>query len=675
MKRLRFFSLRSRRQHKVWGGAPRAHLQECSAINQASPRPRTTAYIDNEAAPAAARFTGWWRHVGSLPGANAPGSMLPPATQAGGALGIMLICALLFVPTQFVLSQGAKEPARDLPNVTFVNIAKQAGLAHKTIYGDERKNKYLLETTGCGVAWFDYDNDGWLDLFFVNGTRLNGQPKDQEPTTHLYRNNRNGTFTDVTKQALLARSGWGQAVAVGDYDNDGFDDLFISYYGRNALYKNNGNGTFADVSEKAGVAGTKTRWGSGAAFVDYDKDGDLDLFVANYIDLDLKTAPTPETGPCLYKGVMVACGPPGLTGGKNILYRNDGNGVFTDVSEKSGITKTLGTYGLGVLVADFDNDTWPDIYVANDSAPAALYHNNQDGTFTDIGIEAGVAYSGDGKPQAGMGVAAGDYDGDGWLDIFKTNFSGDTSTLYHNLGKMTFDDVTFTSGIGVNTRWLGWGCGFLDFDNDSWLDILLVNGHVYPEVERLNNEAGYPQRKVLYQNQHTGHFKDITEKIGGALIEPTASRGCAFGDFDNDGDVDVVINPVNDYPALLRADATTGNNWIAVKTIGVKSNRTGVGARVKVVTESVPRAVTSGAGAERVQIDEVRSGGSYYSQNDLRVHFGLGKAAKVKTLAVHWPSGTVDTINEPPINQVVQVKEGVGLIKPAVKEAGTAPRP
>ncbi len=551
----------------------------------------------------------------------------------------------------FLVAATAQTPKSEF-NVSFVNVAKAAGLTHKTIYGGEQKNKYLLETTGCGVAWIDYDNDGWLDLFFVNGTRLSGFPKGTEPTTHLYKNNRSGGFTDVTKSSGLALTGWGQSVCVGDYDNDGFDDLFVTYFGKNVLYKNNGNGTFADVSLKAGVAGKTSRWGAGSAFLDYDKDGKLDLFVANYIDLDLKTAPTPETGPCLYKGVMVACGPPGLEGGKNILYHNEGNGIFSDVSEKSGILKTNGTYGLGVLTADFDNDGWTDIYVADDSAPAILYHNNKNGTFTDVATEAGAAYSGDGKPQAGMGVSAGDFDGDGKLDIFKTNFSGDTSTLYRNMGKMIFDDVTFTAGIGLNTRWLGWGCGWLDFDNDSWLDILLVNGHVYPEVGKLTTEAGYAQRKVLYQNQRNGNFKDISEKIGGAIPEPTASRGCAFGDYDNDGDIDVVINPVNAVPDLIRCDSTTKNNWLTIKAIGTKSNRSGIGAHIKIEFEEDNKI--------RSLVDEVRSGGSYYSQNDLRVHFGLGSVTKVKSVEVKWLSGAVDKIENVASNQFITIKENEG---------------
>ena len=414
-----------------------------------------------------------------------------------------------------------KEPANPL-GVSFVDVAREAGLNAKTIFGGVKKNKYLLETTGCGVAFYDYDNDGWLDIFFVNGWRLEGFPKGEEPTCHLFKNNRDGTFTDVTLRAGLARSGWGQGVCVGDYDNDGYEDLFISYYGQNALYHNNGNGTFVDVSVKAGLMQKTTRWNSGCAFVDYDRDGNLDLFVANYIDLDLKTAPVPESGPCLYKGVMVACGPPGLNGGKDILYHNNGNGTFTDVSEQSGITRTASTYGLGVLTADFDEDGWPDIYVANDSTASALFHNLKNGHFEDIAIAAGAALSPDGKPQAGMGVAAGDYDHDGHLDIVKTNFAGDTHSLYHNLGNDNFDDTTFQAGLGLNTKYLGWGCGFFDMDNDGWLDILVCNGHVYPEVEQLRTEAAYAQRKLLYRNLRNGHFEDVSMQAGPGISTPAA---------------------------------------------------------------------------------------------------------------------------------------------------------
>jgi len=568
-----------------------------------------------------------------------------------GVLVLLLMCCVLMIS-----QTAAIGTVRNPLGVTFVNVAAKSGITSKTIYGDEHKNRYLLETTGSGAAFIDYDNDGWEDIFLVNGTRLDGVGGGQQPTNRLYHNNGNGTFTDVTSKAGLIRSGWGQSVCVGDYDNDGFDDLFISGFGKNALYHNNGNGTFTEVAEKAGVANNSTRWGSGSAFVDYDRDGYLDLFVASYIDLDLKTAPLPETGPCLYKGVMVACGPPGLAGGVNTLYHNNGDGTFTDVSEKSGIRKTNGTYSLGVLVADFENDGWPDIYVANDSSPAALYHNNRNGTFTDIGVEAGCAFSVDGKPQAGMGVTAGDYDRDGWLDIFKTNFAGDTSSLYHNAGKGVFDDVTFAAGVGVNTRWLGWGCGFIDVDNDGWLDLFLVNGHVYPEVERLTTEAGYAQRKVLYRNLHNGHFADVSEEVGGAVMSPTPSRGCAFGDYDNDGLMDILINPVNAAPELLHAESANQNSWIKIKTIGTKSNRDGIGARIKCVT------------ADGTQIDEVRSGGSYYSQNDLRVHFGLGKAAKVKSIEIRWPSGQVDKLGEQAANQLIIVKEGVGVVPASVSK-------
>lgn len=559
----------------------------------------------------------------------------------------------------FPATQSSSKQAGDVGDVgvSFVNVARDAGLKFKTTFGGEHKNKYLLETTGCGIAFYDYDNDGWLDVFVVNGTRLEGFPKGEEPSSHLFKNNRDGTFTDVTDKAGLRRSGWGQGVCVGDYDNDGFDDLFVTYYGNNVLYHNNGDGTFTDVSEKAGVAGKKTRWGTGCAFVDYDRDGKLDLFVANYIALDLKTAPVPESGPCLYKGVMVACGPPGLAGDTNILYHNNGDGTFTDVSEAAGLKESNGFYGLGVLTADFDNDGWPDIYVANDSMPSSLFQNKKDGKFVDVGMEAGCVLSADGKPQAGMGVSAADYDLDGNLDIVKTNFAGDTPSLYHNRGNGTFEDTTFTAGLGMHTQYLGWGVGFIDFDNDGWPDILICNGHVYPEVEQLKTEAGYPQRKLLYKNLRNGHFDDISMKVGEGISTAYASRGCAFGDFDNDGDVDVVVNTINDYPQLLRCDSKLGNNWIKVKTIGTKSNRTGIGARIRCVTNPTDEP------KPHAQIDEVRSGGSYISQSDLRVHFGLGKADKVSLLEIRWPSGQVDTIKDVKANQVVYVKEGAGIVR------------
>jgi enediyne biosynthesis protein E4 len=557
----------------------------------------------------------------------------------------LLPLALSIVALSIALARS--ESVRDL-GFSFTNTAREAGLNAVTIYGGRTSNRYLLETTGCGVALLDYDGDGWLDIFFVNGATLEGFPKGSEPTNHLYRNKHDGTFEDVTDRAGLKASGWGQGTCAGDYDNDGDDDLFVSYWGRNRLYRNNGNGTFSDVTGAAGVLDRRDRWGAGCAFLDYNRDGRLDLFVANYIDMDLRTTPVPESGLCLYKGVPVACGPPGLKGGTNVLYRNEGDGRFSDVSETSGISRAAGTYGLGVTTLDFDDDGWTDVYVANDSNPSALYRNNHDGTFTDIGVRSGCAYSQDGKPQAGMGVAVGDFDRNGTFDIFKTNFAGDTSTLYVNTGDGFCDDRTFASGIGLNTRWLGWGVGFLDLDHDGWKDLFLVNGHVYPEVERLETEAGYKQRKVVYRNLRNGRFEDISERLGPPVTTPRAGRGAAFGDIDNDGDVDVIVNNVHDTPDLFRLDVRPGRHWVTLKLVGVTSSRNAIGAKVTLI---------SAGGA---QIDEVRGGGSYYAQNDLRLNFGLGDDTKVDRVEVRWPNGLMETWPGVPVDQIVTLKEGGG---------------
>jgi len=557
---------------------------------------------------------------------------------------------------------GPKSPIEGTPlGVSFVDVVKGSGLDVETIYGGVGKNKYLLETTGCGLAFYDYDNDGWLDVFLVNGWRLEGFAKGQEPHCRLFKNNRDGTFTDVTKgSGLELHTGWGQACCVGDYDNDGYDDLFVTYYGQNALYHNNGDGTFSDVTKRAGLIqpGPKTRWNTGCTWVDYDRDGHLDLFVANYVDFDLKTAPVPEDGPCTYKGILVACGPPGLLGGKNILYHSNGDGTFTDVSEKAGMWNAVGTYGLSVAASDLDNDGWPDIYVANDSAPATLYLNQKDGTFKDIAIEAGAALSAEAKPQAGMGVSIGDYNRDGNLDVVKTNFAGDTDSLYTNLGGGVFEDRTYPSGLGVNTRLLGWGVGFFDMDNDGWLDILMSNGHVYPEVDKSKTDLKYAEHKYLYRNLRNGRFEEVTNQGGPGIMENAPARGCAFGDYDNDGDLDIAVNCVNAIPQLLRCDSTLNRNWIKIKLAGVKSNRTGIGSRVLVTAKTV-----LGAAEPLVQMDELRSGGSYFSQNDMRMHFGLEQATKVDMVEIRWLSGQVDQVKNLEVNRLYVIQEGGKILK------------
>src|SRR5207244_4136933 len=374
----------------------------------------------------------------------------------------------------------------------------------------------------------------------------------------------------------------------------------------------------------------------------------LDLFVANYIDLDLATAPTPESGLCRYKGIKVACGPPGLTGGRNALYHNRGNGAFEDVSERAGITRAKGTYGLGVSTLDFDNDGWTDLYVANDSNPSALYRNNRDGTFTDVGVTSGCAYSQDGKPQAGMGVAIGDYDRNGTMDIFKTNFAGDTSTLYANTGDGLCEDRTFAAGIGINTRWLGWGTGWIDLDHDGWLDLFLTNGHVYPEVVQLKTEAAYKQRKVVYRNLGNGRFADVTERLGAPATLAKAGRGAAFGDVDNDGQIDIAIANVNDLPDLFRSKSDPSHHWVMWKLVGVQSNRDAIGARVRADAGGVQ------------QWDEVRGGGSYLSQNDFRIHFGLGAAARIDRLDIRWPNGLEERWDNLAVDRLHTLKEGTG---------------
>ncbi|MGB6192052.1 MAG: CRTAC1 family protein [Terracidiphilus sp.] len=560
--------------------------------------------------------------------------------------------------------KGAPSPVTGTPlGVQFVDAAKEAGLHAKTIFGGEHHNEYLLETTGCGAAFFDYDQDDWIDIFLVNGWRLEGFAKGQEPACQLFKNNRDGTFTDVTVKAGLARSGWGQACCVGDYNNDGWNDLFVTYYGQNALFRNNGDGTFSDVTKEAGLLQDRLRWNSGCTFVDYDRDGRLDLFVGNYIDLDLKTAPLPEDANCTYKGIRVACGPPGLQGGKNLLYHNEGDGTFRDVSEKAGMWKTLGSYALSCAAADLDNTGWPNIYVANDSTAATYYVNQKDGTFKDEAIEAGVAYSPDGKPQAGMGVSVGDYNRDGMLDIVKTNFAGDTDSLYMNLGEGSFDDRTYQAGLGMNTRLLGWGVSFMDIDNDGWLDILIANGHVYPEVDGTQVDASYAERKYLYRNLRNGQFEDVSLQGGAGITADVNARGFAVGDYDNDGDLDVVVNCVNAVPQLLRCDSTVKRSWIKIRVVGTKSNKTGIGARIKVTARTGTPLLNAPPETPLVQIEDVRSCNGYFSASDLRIHFGLGEAKRVDLVEIRWPSGAVDTLKNLDVNRLYVVEEGGKILK------------
>ena len=539
--------------------------------------------------------------------------------------------------------------------VTFTDVAPRAGLTHTSIYGGVDRKRFIIETNGCGTAFIDYDDDGWLDALVLSGTRLasgaradSTDDRDRSPS-RLYRNQHDGTFKDVTSQSGLSKVGWASSVCAGDYDNDGFIDLFVTYYGTNVLYRNLGSGRFEDVTSRAGLITSGTRWGSGCTFVDFDRDGRLDLFVANYLKFDLRTAPEPGTGVnCTWKGVPVNCGPKGLPTDTNLLYHNDGGGRFTDVSSSSGIDKVKDRYSMTALAADFDADGWTDIYVASDSTAAILYRNNHDGTFTDVAIPSGAAYSENGNPQAGMGVAAADYDSDGHLDLLKTHFADDVPALYRNLGSFLFEDVATRVGLAVENRFVEWGTGMPDLDLDGRPDIVYVTGNVYPEVEA--RMAQYPHRgpRVIFRNtaQGTGsRFENVTDASGVGATTPHSSRGAAFGDFDNDGDLDVLVMNMNEPPSLLRNDYAGKNHWIELQLEGTAANRSAIGAlvTVKVDGRSSTRALLSQS--------------SYYSHDDVRLHFGLGRRPAAESIVIRWPSGTVQSLTDVKGDRVVRIRE------------------
>ena len=551
----------------------------------------------------------------------------------------------------------------------FVDVAGKAGILVRDVNGDPAVKRYIIEATGSGVAIIDYDRDGWPDIFLVNGKVMEksgaaasktAARNDPAPTSHLFHNNHDGTFTDVTVKSGLGATGWGQGACVGDYDNDGFDDLYVTQYGHNRLYHNNGNGTFTDVAEQAGVAGDGKEWSTGCAFVDYDRDGKLDLAVAHYVHFDLAKTPVPgDAAGCTWKGTPVMCGPRGLESSPNVLFHNLGGGKFADVSAASGFRKTPGHYCFSITTLDFDDDGWPDLYVACDSTPSILYHNNHNGTFTDVGEDAGAAYNEDGREQAGMGSTAADFLGNGKIGLFKTNFSDDTATLYKNNGDGTFTDITYAAGLGINSDALGWGTMFADVNNDGFPDLLVVNGHVYPEVDAAKLGATFRERRFLYLNQGNGKFRDVSAVSGPGLTTAESGRGLAIADFWNDGRISAVVNNLSDLPMLLVNEAKSENHWLGLKLTGTRSNRSAIGARVTLV------------GLKRRWVDEVRSGSSYDSSSDLRLHFGLGPETKLQAIEVRWPNGETESFPPPgSVDRMLALVEGAGKQVKIAAEAG-----
>ena len=562
-------------------------------------------------------------------------------------LATLAVVATLVTPA---LTRPQASPAEAGWRVRFVDIAADAGLTRPIVYGDPDRKRFIIETNGCGVAMIDLDADGQVELLTLNGTRLApGTRKDQTwkageaPVIRLYRHVR-GRFVDVSASSELEKIGWASSVCAGDADNDGRVDLFITYFGRNVLYRNLGEGRFRDVTAKAGLAAPADRWGSGCSFLDIDRDGDLDLFVANYLSLDLASTAEPgQGGHCYWKGVPVNCGPKGLRTDTNLLYRNDG-GVFTDISEASGIGRVTGRYSMTAAAADLDQDGWVDIYVATDSTAAILYRNNHDGTFTDVALPSGAAYNELGSPQAGMGLALGDFDGDAALDILKTHFADDIPALYRQRGRGLFEDVATQVGLAVQNRFVQWGAGMPDLDNDGWMDVFYVTGNVYPEVEAVLPQYPHRSPRIVFRNAR-GRFVDVTSASGPGVTTAQSSRGAAFGDIDGDGDVDALVMNMNAPPSLLRNDGAGLGHWLTIRLEGVRSNRQGIGATVLVTS------------AGRTQARAVLSQTSYYSVDDLRPSFGLGAASVADRVEVRWPSGVVDVLTRVPADRIVAVQE------------------